>query len=275
MQINVEKISKVYGEKKALNNISLSINEAGIYLVAGHNGSGKTTLLEILSNVNYPTNGKISSIGNISTLFQENSLRHNARVAEEIAMYQKIFLTPQAYIDELIDQLRLKRYINKKTAELSIGTQRRCLVLLMLMNHEADILLLDEPCSGLDVESRKVIWWVLGRLKSKKIILISDHYLNESSLQAKQVIFLHDGELITHSAIDDFLQEFKYKYITPYFKDIAYVESETEIVINEFGEYLFSKHQLNDNSSEITLEDLYVYINRDTTSNEDYMKGVE
>jgi len=272
MQITVKNMEKVYGQKKALSDISFAINRAGVYLVAGHNGSGKTTMLEILAGMNFATSGAVTTNGKIATLFQENSLRHNAKVMEEIRFYQKVFSTPQSYIDELIDYLKLSKYLNKKTGQLSIGTQRRCLVLLMLMNHQADILLLDEPCSGLDVESRKVIWWVLGKLKKDKIILVSDHYLNESSKQTKEVIFLHDGRLVAHAPIEEFLKEFKYNYITPTFQGLVYDANETELVVNDFGEYVFSPTVLDEMSTPITLEDMYVYINRNNKDAHTHLK---
>ena len=268
MKIEIDKISKSYGNTIALDEVSFIIKE-GIHLLAGPNGSGKTTLIESIVNLVKLNQGNINVDGQISVLFQENSLRTNATAQEEIYLYQKLFNTPDDYILELIVSLNLEGHISKKNSSLSIGTQRRVMILLMMMKKDANIFILDEPCSGLDVESRKIIWWTLNKVKQNKVILISEHYLNEACKYANNIIFLNQGKLVFQSDTKEYLDNFKYKFITANYSHTNSLSSNNQVTVkNNTGEYIFSVDKLTDDSIYVSLEDIYTYITGTKVYNE-------
>ena len=241
--MKIKNICKSYNDKIILNNINLEFNQ-GLNLLIGPNGSGKTTLLEIISGYRKESSGEIVGNENIAVLFQENSLRKNISLQEEINLYQAIFNTNNEYVQYLIKKLNLVEYLNELNQKLSIGTQRRALFLLTLLNENANILILDEPTSGLDINSRSLIWNLIYEISKKKAIIISDHYLSEAKKYIDTITIINKGKIILSKNINDFLNDFEYKYIknNQYLKN--YQEGALEINVEDIYAF-YLKGELN------------------------------
>ncbi|MFD3447599.1 ABC transporter ATP-binding protein [Microbacteriaceae bacterium 4G12] len=216
MGIEVSTLVKSYGDHIVLDEINLSIDKAGVYLIAGPNGSGKTTLLEILVGLRDYTKGQIrvneNKVDNINIkkdigfLTQQNTLRKNCTVAEELNLVKELF---QLDIDtyDYLKKYKLQEYYHQKTKKLSGGTKRRVLIAMLLMP-EYKIVVLDEPVSGLDTFSRDEIWNMIRDYSEDKIVVVSDHYLNQAAQYSDYLFLLNKGKVILHGKTDDLIREF-------------------------------------------------------------------
>lgn len=212
--IKINNVSKDYKNIKALNNISLSINEGELYGLLGVNGAGKTTLLKILSGLTNPTNGdfvvdrltnknmdEIKRIIDISP--QESAVAKNLTVLENLVFFQDLYnQRDDNYLKEIIDDLGLSEVINQRAKTLSGGYQRRLSIALGLIS-KPKILLLDEPTLGLDVIARRELWKIVNKFKGKITIILTSHYLEEIEELCDRVAILSKGNLLIEGTIDE------------------------------------------------------------------------
>ena len=212
--IKISNITKNYKNIKALNNISLSINEGELYGLLGVNGAGKTTLLKILSGLTNQTNGEfivdgftnnnmdeIKRIIDISP--QESAVAKNLTVLENLKFFQDLYnQKDDNYLKEIIDDLGLNEVINQRAKTLSGGYQRRLSIALGLIS-KPKILLLDEPTLGLDVIARRELWKIVNKFKGKITIILTSHYLEEIEALCDRVAILSKGNLLIEGTINE------------------------------------------------------------------------
>ncbi len=212
--IKINNITKNYKNIKALNNISLSINEGELYGLLGVNGAGKTTLLKILSGLTNQTNGEfivdgftnnnmdeIKRIIDISP--QESAVAKNLTVLENLKFFQDLYnQKDDNYLKEIIDDLGLNEVINQRAKTLSGGYQRRLSIALGLIS-KPKILLLDEPTLGLDVIARRELWKIVNKFKGKITIILTSHYLEEIEALCDRVAILSKGNLLIEGTINE------------------------------------------------------------------------
>lgn len=221
MGIEVNTLVKNYEDHVVLDEINLSIDKPGVYLIAGPNGSGKTTLLEILVGLRDYTKGQIKinhkRVDNISIkqevgfLTQQNTLRKNCTVAEELNLVKELF---QLNIDtyEYLKKYKLQEYYYQKTKKLSGGTKRRVLIAMLLMP-KYKIAVLDEPVSGLDTFSRDEIWNMIREYAGENIVVVSDHYLNQAAQYSDYLFLLNNGKIILSGKTNELIRDFKYGFV--------------------------------------------------------------
>ncbi len=168
--IKLDKISKSFGEKKVINNLSVHFEKGKKYGIMAPSGSGKTTLFRIISSLDTPDSGSVetNSPSTISYLFQEDRLFENFTAAENIlAVGNKNF-------DTVIKKLRLDEFLHKFPRELSGGMKRRTALARALVR-DADIYLLDEPFTGLDGSLKEEIISYLKDALDGKTLILSSH----------------------------------------------------------------------------------------------------
>lgn len=208
--IRIEGVKKVYNEHVVLDDININITKPGIYLIAGPNGSGKTTLLEIIVGLRKQTAGNIliqgfspSSIEakkEIGFLSQQNSLRKSCYVNEEIDLIIELFHLKDVNPVEYLSKYGLDQYYKYKTKKLSGGTKRRLLLAMTFLTLQS-IVILDEPVSGLDTFSRNEIWNMITEFANERIILVSDHYLNQAAMYCDYVYLMNEGKIIVSNDV--------------------------------------------------------------------------
>ena len=212
--IKINNITKNYKNIKALNNISLSINEGELYGLLGVNGAGKTTLLKILSGLTNQTSGdfivdgftnnnmdEIKRIIDISP--QESAVAKNLTVIENLKFFQDLYnQRDDDYLNEIINDLGLSEVVNQRAKTLSGGYQRRLSIALGLIS-KPKILLLDEPTLGLDVIARRELWKIVNKFKGKITIILTSHYLEEIEALCDRVAILSKGNLLIEGTIDE------------------------------------------------------------------------
>lgn len=212
--INVENVCKDYKNIKALNNVSLSINEGELYGLLGVNGAGKTTLLKILSGLTNLTSGSFSVCGYtnkemneikkiIDISPQESAIALNLTVLENLKFFQELYdKKDDEYLNEVLKDLGLDEVKKQRAKTLSGGYQRRLSIALGLIS-KPKILLLDEPTLGLDVLARRELWNIINKFKGKITIILTSHYLEEIEALCDRVSIMSKGNLLIEGTIDE------------------------------------------------------------------------
>ncbi|MDJ0574509.1 MAG: ATP-binding cassette domain-containing protein [Xenococcaceae cyanobacterium MO_234.B1] len=208
----IEHLQKSYGDVCALKDISFTVNQGEIFGLLGPNGAGKTTTIRCLCTLAKPDGGKIE-VGGISAIANPKAVRNRlGYVAQEVAidkvltgqellelqaaLYHLPAKVRKSRIAQLVEVLGLTDYINKKTGTYSGGIRKR-LDLAAGLLHQPEVLVLDEPTVGLDIESRMVLWNFLGELKQAgTTVLITSHYLEEIDALADRLAIIDQGVVI-------------------------------------------------------------------------------
>ena len=212
--IRINKLSKDYKDVRALNKVSLSIEEGSLYGLLGVNGAGKTTLIKILSGLTSKTSGdaivkgfnlsqmdEIKKIVDISP--QESAVALNLTVKENLIFFQKIYdKKDKEYLDFIINSLGLKEVMNRRAKTLSGGYQRRLSIAIGLIS-KPEILFLDEPTLGLDVLSRRELWKIIEYFKGKITIILTSHYLEEIEALCDKVAIMSKGNILCEGTVEE------------------------------------------------------------------------
>ncbi|MEM9452092.1 MAG: ABC transporter ATP-binding protein [Cyanobacteria bacterium P01_E01_bin.6] len=210
--ILIKNLQKRYGSVEAVKDISLSVEPAEIFGLLGPNGAGKTTTLRCLCTLAYPDAGTIEVSG-ISVLNSPKRARQRlGYVAQEVALDKVLtgrellelqaalyHIAPKdskARINQMIDMLGMQGWADAKTGTYSGGMRKR-LDLAAGLLHQPDVLVLDEPTVGLDIESRVVVWDFLRQLRADgTTVLLTSHYLEEVDVLADRVAIIDKGKVI-------------------------------------------------------------------------------
>ena len=209
--LKINKITKVYKNKfKALDELSLNINEGEIFALLGPNGAGKSTLINTVCGILNFDHGNISvnehdiikdyrkARSLIGIVPQELNLEAFETVWNNVNYSRGLYgKSPNyQYIEELLKELSLWDKKDNKLRELSGGMKRRVLIAKAL-SHEPKVLFLDEPTASVDVELRKDMWKVIQKLKEKNVtIILTTHYIEEAEEIADRVGIINNGKII-------------------------------------------------------------------------------
>ena len=212
--IQVNKISKNYKTVKALDEVSLSINEGELFGLLGVNGAGKTTLIRILSGLAKESGGdaivggySLKQIDEIKKIIdvspQETSVAMNLTVKENLEFFASLYdIDDKEYFDSIVSSFSLGDVLNKRAKTLSGGWQRRLSIAVALIS-KPKIIFLDEPTLGLDVLARRELWKIINSLKGKMTIVLTSHYLEEIEALCDRVSIMSKGNLLVEGTIDE------------------------------------------------------------------------
>ncbi|HEX4407910.1 MAG TPA: ABC transporter ATP-binding protein [Xanthobacteraceae bacterium] len=209
--ISVSQLNKVYASGfRALNNINLEIRHGEIFALLGPNGAGKTTLISIICGIVTPSSGSVKVDGHdigtdyraarslIGLVPQELTTDAFETPPATLRFSRGLFGKPAdpAYIEKVLKQLSLWDKRDDKIRMLSGGMKRRVMIAKAL-SHEPQILFLDEPSAGVDVELRKDMWELVRELRASGVtIILTTHYIEEAEEMADRVGVINHGELI-------------------------------------------------------------------------------
>jgi ABC-2 type transport system ATP-binding protein len=209
--ISVRQLTKTYASGfQALKSVDLSIHKGEIFALLGPNGAGKTTLIGIVCGLVKPTGGTVTVDGHdvvrdfraarsrIGLVPQELSTDAFESVWSTVSFSRGLFGKPPnpAYIEKVLRDLSLWDKKDSKIMALSGGMKRRVLIAKAL-SHEPDILFLDEPSAGVDVELRKGMWQMVRKLQESGVtIILTTHYIEEAEEMADRIGVINKGELI-------------------------------------------------------------------------------
>ncbi|EMC42057.1 putative ABC transporter ATP-binding protein [Streptococcus mutans SM1] len=199
MILKTQDLTKTYGQHIAVNHVNLEIEKGSFTAILGPNGAGKSSTIQMLIGLSQPDSGSVHYAQEIKigVVFQNSVLDEMLTVKENLQIracqYKQV---ASGKVEELIDQLGLTNFSHQQYGSLSGGQKRRVDIARALLNNP-DILFLDEPTTGLDIQTREAIWDLLNLLqeKQKMTVVLTTHYLDEAD-SADQVYIVDHGQII-------------------------------------------------------------------------------
>jgi ABC-2 type transport system ATP-binding protein len=218
MSIEVSLVSKLYGQQKALNAVSFSVDKGSVVGFLGPNGAGKSTMMKILTGYIKPTEGTVFVNGinilekpieaqkQIGYLPEHNPLYSDMYVKEYLQFQASIYKVDKSSVDAIIEKVGLSPESHKKVGQLSKGYQQRVGLAAALL-HNPEVLILDEPTTGLDPNQLVEIRALIKDLGKDKTVLFSTHIMQEVEAVCDRVIIIKEGEIV----VDKLLKEIRTK----------------------------------------------------------------
>lgn len=218
MSIEVQNISKNYGAQKALDNISFSVKKGEIVGFLGPNGAGKSTLMKILTTYITADEGEAKVNGHdvssetksvqksVGYLPEHNPLYLDLYIREYLAFNADIYKVPKSRIEEVIQLTGLTPESSKKIGQLSKGYRQRVGLACALL-HDPEVLILDEPTTGLDPNQLVEIRELIKNIGKNKTVFLSTHIMQEVEAICERVIIINNGKLVTDKNLSNLVKE--------------------------------------------------------------------
>ncbi|EAR66704.1 Na+ ABC transporter (ATP-binding protein) [Bacillus sp. NRRL B-14911] len=226
--IEIKEVTKRFKDKKvhvtALKHISFSVREGQVVGLLGENGAGKTTLLRTIATLYTPTEGAVS-VGGFDTVKQPDEVKKRMGVlfGGETGLYDRLTAREnleyfaslyglgrhetKVRIDELAVMFGMKDYLNRKVGGFSKGMRQKVAIARTLI-HDPEIILFDEPTTGLDITSSNVFRQLVSSLKRQgKTIIFSSHIMEEVKMLCDSVVMIHKGEMVYKGGLEDLYRE--------------------------------------------------------------------
>jgi ABC-2 type transport system ATP-binding protein len=217
--IAIEKISKSFGEKKVLDDVSLEIEQGEIFGLLGSNGAGKSTLTSIALDLQNPSSGNIYFFNkkkfsevkqSVSLVPQDTAFYKDFSVKKNLRFFASIYGLKNKMADKrveyLLDWLFLRKFSDTRACFLSGGYQRLLNIAIALI-HDPEIIFLDEPTVGLDPNMRKKFWEKIKSLKAAgKTIILTTHYMDEAEELCSRLALMKNGKIISMGKPSDLIK---------------------------------------------------------------------
>ena len=266
--IVVKNVTKKFGQKVALEEISFEVNKGEIFGFLGPSGSGKTTMIKILTGQLNADSGQTELLGKVSEKLTPADLEQIGLVSDTSGFYEKLSLyknlqayaklygKPNARVDEVLKQVDLYESKNLAAEKLSTGMKQRMFLARALIN-KPQVLFLDEPTSGLDpTTSKKIHELLLDLKKAGTTIFLTTHDMNEATLLCDRLSLLNRGHLIEYGTPASIIQKYNHeKKVQLTFSD----ETQTEITFEELGQTDLAQ-VVTIHSCEPTLEEIFIQL---------------
>jgi lipooligosaccharide transport system ATP-binding protein len=222
-------LTKRYGEFVAVDNIDFTVSRGESFGFLGPNGAGKSTTMRIISSTLQCTSGEISILGkdpnehgpqiraHLGVVPQQDHLDNQLTVAENLYIYGRYFGLSRKFIrpkvDELLEFAQLEEKRDVKVEALSGGMKRRLTIARALVS-EPEILMLDEPTTGLDPQARHILWDRLFRLKEQGVtLLITTHYMDEAEQLCNRLIVMDKGKIMAEDSPLELIKKYSTKEV--------------------------------------------------------------
>ena len=247
MSITVKNITKTFGNQKALNTVSFSIKKGEIVGFLGPNGAGKSTMMRVLTTYHNADSGKAQVNGfNVSSkksdvqksigyLPEHNPLYLEMYVKEYLSFNAEVYNVSKERIHDVIDQTGLTNEAHKKIEQLSKGYRQRVGLAAALL-HNPEVLILDEPTTGLDPNQLIEIRKLIKTIGKEKTILLSTHIMKEVEAVCDRVIIINKGEIVADKKLAD-LQEVEQQII-----EVEFDYRVEEVLLNKLPEVIKVKN---------------------------------
>ena len=219
MSLEIKKINKKYGDQVALIDVSFSLKKGDIVGFLGPNGAGKTTLMKIITSIIKPDSGDITINGYDTQKNEISTKRQIGYLAENNPLYKDMLVTE--YLDfiaslyeienkkdkvkEIIKKTGLEGEIKKKIEELSKGYKQRVGIAAALV-HDPNVLILDEPTTGLDPNQLIEIRKLIQEIGQEKIVLLSTHILQEIPKICNHIIIINKGRIVENTKMQNLIK---------------------------------------------------------------------
>jgi ABC-2 type transport system ATP-binding protein len=220
MTIEVRNVSKSFKDVDAVRNISLQVESGEALALLGPNGAGKTTLVEMIEGVQIPDSGEILILGKswkndeyflrqqIGLALQETRFQERLTVEETLRLFASFYQLKKERTNEVLEIIQLESKSRTWVVELS-GGQRQRLALGIAILQRPQILILDEPTTGLDPNARRDLWKILEDFKATGTTLIlTTHYMEEAEFLCERILMLNHGEILADGTLNQLLDKF-------------------------------------------------------------------
>jgi ABC-2 type transport system ATP-binding protein len=219
--IVVDELVKQYADVQAVAGLSFSVAPGTIFGLLGRNGAGKTTTLECCIGIVKPTSGTIRVLDldparprdfarlrrKIGVQLQATSLPEKANVREILELYAAYYgIAPR--VGEMAERVGLADKLDRRIAQMSGGEQQR-LALALALQHDPDVIFLDEPTAGMDAFGRRILWNEVERMRSAgKTIVLTTHYIEEAERLSDRICMVQRGKIIAEATPADLVAEY-------------------------------------------------------------------
>lgn len=267
--IQVNNVHKHYKEVKAVNGINLQIKKGEYIALLGPNGAGKTTLVEMIEGIQFPTQGEIiikdktwknnaQDLHRIIGLsLQETIFIDKLSVYETLTLFSSFYGLDKSRIAEILELVNLTEKKKSYVVNLSGGQKQRLALGIALLN-QPEILLLDEPTTGLDPSARREIWDILMTLKKEKntTLILTTHYMEEAAYLCEKIVIMDQGEILAEGTLEELLSVHKKGEVISF-------ETNKQIDQNQLpnsSSILKTIMTPGDNKGEVIVEDIVNYL---------------
>lgn len=194
--VSLRQVSRRFGHRQVLQDVSLSIPPGEVLLLMGKNGAGKTTLLRLIAGLLKPTSGRIEVHGSVAMVGHSTMLYDALTARENLAFFARLHgLSPARVVDAALDRVGLQAAMDQRIATYSRGMLQRLTIARALLP-TPDVLLLDEPLSGLDEVGSRIVLTVLSEVRARGCaIVIATHQIAELTPLGSRVGYLFQGRL--------------------------------------------------------------------------------
>lgn len=222
-------LTKVYGDFKAVDGINFTVMRGESFGLLGPNGAGKSTTMKMIASTSQRTSGELLILGkdpnqygpeiraHLGVVPQQDNLDRELKVWENLMVYGRYFGLNRKWlkgkIEELLEFAQLVEKRDNKTEELSGGMKRRLTIARGLVN-EPEILMLDEPTTGLDPQARHILWDRLFRLKEQGVTLvITTHYMDEAEQLCDRLMVMDKGKIMAEGSPAELIKKYSSKEV--------------------------------------------------------------
>lgn len=225
--IEAKKLTKSYNNQIVVNRINMRVNKGQLTALLGTNGAGKSTTIAMLIGLLKPTSGEVkyNSENNrpvkIGVVFQQSVLDEELTVKQNLKIRAKLYQNQSTdYFEKLVKVTGLTDFMDQKYGRLSGGQKRRADIARALLN-QPDILFLDEPTTGLDIQTRQAIWSFIQSLQKNEqlTVFLTTHYLEEAQ-SAEQIYIMSKGELVGSGSAEEINQTYSMPTLKLVAKDV-------------------------------------------------------
>jgi lipooligosaccharide transport system ATP-binding protein len=216
-------LKKAYGDFEAVKGVDFEVYRGECFGFLGPNGAGKTTTMKMIYGAAVPTGGELKVAGldvrrherevkrRIGVVPQENNLDEDLKVRENLLVYGRYFDLPKKVVrrraSELLEFVQLSERDEAQVEQLSGGMKRRLLIARALVN-DPDLVVLDEPTTGLDPQARHLVWDKLRELTSEgKTLILTTHYMDEAAQLCDRLCIMEGGRIISEGPPRDLIEE--------------------------------------------------------------------
>ena len=265
--IKVNAVKKAFADVQAVDGVSLGIERGEYVALLGPNGAGKTTLMEMIEGIQQPDDGEILINGKswshhehelnriLGISLQETKFIENLRVGETLELFASFYALERNKTEEILRLVNLEDKRKAFVKNLSGGQHQRLSLGIALINNP-EILLLDEPTTGLDPSARREVWDILFRLKqeNKMTMILTTHYMEEADFLCERIVIMDKGKILAEGTVDELLSKNKSAEIIEFTLED---ESADEKISGDLG-----NHQIlrNGNGWQITVDDIADYL---------------
>ncbi len=230
MMIEISKLTKKYGEKEVVKNISFTVNQGDVFGFLGPNGAGKTTTIKMMTGQLEPTSGMLKIGGEevrekkelyreIGIVFELPNLCMKATIKDNLTLFGKIYDLPRQRVNDVMEDLQLLDKKDMNVGKLSKGWKQRVLIARALL-HRPKVLILDEPTSGLDPNTTTLLHNYIKKLNQEGMtIIITTHDMKEADLLCNRIGIINQGEMSVIGSPEELKEKYQDKEIQVQYKE--------------------------------------------------------